>query len=690
MIFLFLIASGGVAYKVLETSLIKGDEWREKGNSLYRQYMPIEAERGSILAEDLRPFAVSQPFFEIRMDLTTSSKKDFEKNVDSLAYHVVRLLYPGESPSAYAALLRKKRVEKNKYFLIKKEVSYSQLEALKKFPLWRLGKYSGGLIVVKHTNRIRPYNQLARRTIGLDRKNSMMVGLEDAFDKELSGITGKRLMQKVSGDTWIPVSDLSEIAPQRGNDVVTTLDVDLQDIVHHALLGAIQKHNAEFGTVVLMEVQTGAIKAISNISKMSEGGYGESYNYAIGWKSEPGSTFKLASVLALFEDEVADLDTWVDLNKGQKTFYGETMRDAVRHGIEDTDLQKAFEISSNVGVASLVNQYYNNRAHADKYIGRLKQFGLDAKVGIEIKGEPEPFIKEAYDYSNHWSKTSLAWMSHGYELQITPLQMLAFYNAVANNGRKMKPYLVSKIMNGEQDVRVIKPKVLIESIAKPSSISKAKTLLEGVVERGSGNRVKSELVPIAAKTGTAKLDYFKNGVKPKYLSSVAGYFPANNPQYSCIVFIGKPSQEGYYGGVVAGPVFKEIAESTYLSKIALAKAVNEGPIPSLEGNQLPAYDAGFKDDFEYLLSDLEVSFKDLTAEDWVVLMPRQKEVHLENRKIEKDKVPNVLGMGAKDAVYVLERCGLKVVLRGHGKVVEQSIQGGEVLSGKNKIYIRLG
>ena len=686
----FLIASGVIVYKVVRINVIEGQKWRDKGNNLYRTYMPIEAERGSILTEDYRPLAVSQPFFEIRMDLTTSSKKDFEKHVDSLAYYLTQNLGIDQSPGQYAALLKRKRQENNKYFLIKNKVSYEELEWIKQYPLFELGKYRGGLIVEEKTTRHQPYKSLARRTIGISRTEVQPVGIEGAFNKELSGKTGKRLMQKIDGNTWIPVRDLTEIAPERGYDIVTTLDVDLQDIVHHALEGAISKHKAEFGTAVLMEVQTGAIKAISNIGKDSDGDYGEIFNYAVGWRSEPGSTFKTASVLAMFEDGAADLDTWVNLQKGVANFYGETMRDSKKHGIEGSTLQKAFEMSSNIGIASLVDRYYNNKRNAQQFIHRLQQFGLNERTYIEIPGERKPYIKDAFDYSEFWSQTSLAWMSHGYELEVTPLQMLCFYNSIANDGRRMRPYLVSEIRSGEEVIRTIRPRVEIDRIARPASIKKIQNLLKSVVERGTGSHLKSELVSMSAKTGTSKEDYFIRDSQPKYLSSMAGYFPSENPRYSCIVFIGKPTKEGYYGGQVAGPVFREIAEKSYVSKIAVAKAVNKGPAPKLDENQLPGYNAGFKKDFEALFTDLRVEYNQSGDEDWVVLIPKEQKVHLEKRKIENSKVPNVMGMGAKDAVYLLEAAGLNVVLKGHGKVIEQSIDPGALASRREKIYIRLG
>ncbi len=686
----FLLAALVIAYKVFQTSVIDGDMWREKGNAMYRKYMPIEAERGSLLAEDGRPLAVSQPFFEIRMDLTTSSQKDFDKYIDSLAECIVKDLHRSESPGAYADLLRHKRVENNKYFLIKKRVSYDQLERIKKYPLFSLSQFKGGLIVEDHTTRFKPYNILGSRTVGLVRDNGNPVGLEGAYDEELRGKTGKRLMQKIAGNTWVPVKDLSGVAPERGNDIVTTLDVDLQDIVHHCLIDGIKKHQAEFGTAILMDVKTGGIKAISNISKTSEGGYWETYNYAVGWNAEPGSTFKTAAVLAMFEDDAVEMDSWVNLQKGSANFYGQIMRDSRAHGIEGSTLRKAFQMSSNIGVATLADRYYNNKRNAEQFISRLKQFGLDQKTGVEILGEPKPFIKNAFDYNNHWSKTSIAWMSHGYELQITPLQLLSFYAAIANKGKRMKPFLVSEVRSGEQIVKQIKPKVVKEQIASEASLKKIDELLVGVVEDGSGRNMKSEMLALAAKTGTAKVDYFKKDAKAKYLSSVAGYFPADDPVYACVVFIGQPTKDGYYGGTVAGPIFKEIAEKCYLSRIAIAKAINEGPRPSLQDFQLPKYNVGYKKDFQYLLEELDVEYKLVGSDDWVVLVPDEKQVHLKNRKIEKSKVPNVLGMGAKDAIYILEQYGLDVVMRGHGKVKEQSIEPGSSVSGVSKIYIKLG
>lgn len=679
--------------KAAQISVIEGDHWRAKGDSLYLKYMPVEADRGNILADDGSLLATSLPFFEIRMDLHADGLKDeiFRKHVDSLAWYLSKYANRSWTQHRYRNYLVQQRAKGNRYLLISKSISYSELEKFKQFPLFRLGRFRGGFIVERRSHRAFPYKELAARTLGSVRPGAQPVGIEGYYDDKLAGEEGQRLMQRVSGGTWIPVSDLSEIEAKRGMDVHTTINVRYQDIVHNALLKAVQHHNARYGTAILMDVKTGAIKAISNLSANGNGAYTEDFNFAVGASIEPGSTMKLASVMALLEDSYADLDTKVRLNGGYARFYNRDLRDSEPHGLDSCDMRKAFEVSSNVGIATLINDAYGKTRKAEEYIARLKQFGLNRTTGIKIPGEEPPFIKEAYNNEQRWSGTTLPWMSIGYELEITPLQMLSFYNAVANDGRMMKPYIVEAILrDGRKVVQKFKPEVVIERIASEETIMKAHELLEGVALRGTASRQQSELVSFAGKTGTSLVEYFlpDNGRK-KYQSSFAGFFPVGDPQYSCIVVVNDPKQYGYYGSAVALPAFREIAEKLAVIEYDKAAFARVDTTVKQQQKHLPEVQFANRSDVENMVSFLDLRVDRMPESQWVALNGEEKLEAAEIR-VEERQVPDLRGMGLKDALYLLENAGLKVKVRGVGKVRRQSLQAGTPVTEGASIELQLG
>jgi len=485
---------------------------------------------------------------------------------------------------------------------------------------------------------------------------------------------------------WIPVYDPSEFEPQSGDDIYTTLDIDIQDIAHTELQKALKKYEADAGTVVVMEVATGAIRAISNLSSNGKGGYSEAYNFAIGKQNEPGSTFKLATALALMDDGYAQLDTKVDLNKGRMKFYDLTMHDSEWHGIQTADLRKAFEISSNVGIASLANQHYNKEGGNTKFINTLNRFGLLDATGIELIGEKSPYVKDPIKDKKKWSGTTIPWMAHGYELMYSPLQMLNLYNTVANDGKMMKPYLVSKIKHGDKLVKNFEPRVLRKKIASSNAIKGAQDLLEGVVVRGTGRKLQSEYFDFAGKTGTTRINYNKKDEEKKYNASFAGYFPVNNPKYSMIVVVYNPHGK-YYGGSVAGPVFRNVVEKVHNLKLDLNKAINQGGNLIAAAN-LPKRRIGYKKDFEKVFEHVGIEYKNKSKSNWVAVDPFDNKMLIDKKSIKKSEVPDVIGMGARDAVYVLENLGLLVELEGRGQVKKQSIKpGAKATEQKIKIYL---
>lgn len=671
----------------INIGVFQAEQWREKGDSTKLKYFDIEPDRGNIYSADGYPLATSVPYFDLHMDLNSEAmtKKIFDANIDSLAIYFSRYIFTDESPAAIKRRMIRRRNDGDRYFPIKNNATYEELKKIKSFPLIRLGKYRGGLIVERKSRRLKPFRNLAARTIGLDRDNAPSVGLEASFDEYLRGNAGKKLMERV-GNVWIPVHDLTEIDPERGMNVVTTLDMRIQDIAQKSLLSALYTHNADFGLAIVMEVETGAIKAIVNLDR-AEDGYFEAYNHAIGDATEPGSTFKLASMMALLEDGLADLEDSVFINHGRAVFGKFQMKDSEWHKETQITLRRAFEMSSNVGIARAVDQAYGtSKKEAEKFIKRLRQFGLDKKTGIRLEGERDPFIKGVD--SDTWNMAmSLPWMAHGYELHITPLQTLTFYNAVANNGRKMKPYIVSEINDGTTLVKRFKPEVLDNRIASSSTIKLARELLEGVVIRGTASTFKSREYNFAGKTGTTRLEYWKDDGK-KYQASFAGYFPAENPKYSCIVLVNNPTQNGYYGATVAGTVFREIADkcmATDIDLMATAKIPEETQaIPSL-----PVFQAGYAADIETVIENLDLDMDNNSDGEWAILMPGEKQISLENRTLEKGLVPNVVGMGVRDAIFILENRGISVKVNGFGRVREQSVPAGTRISGQ-KILLYLG
>ena len=689
--------------KVVYIQVKEGDKWRAKGKNLYVEYRAVEAERGSIMTEDGSLLATSLPFFDIRLDLDKKvvSDKDFIENLDSLAYCLANFVDTTYTVGGMRERLLDEREKGNRYILIKKNVSYPEMEKIKQFPLFNLGwnRFRGGIFEQKAL-RNKPFKMLARRTIGYVREGHQAVGLEGYFNDVLKGQEGKRPMLRVPGGNYIPINDLTEIEPKTGDDIVTTIDINIQDIAHEALLRALQYHKADYGTAIVMDVKTGAIRAIANIGKVEYNNktyWDEVYNYAIGTAVEPGSTFKLAPLMALLEDGYVDLFDKIPLDSGRYQFYEELMEDASYHPYDSVTVKQAFEMSSNVGIARMVQKYYGTGDSSDKganpkkFLKRLKQFNLHLPIGIEIEGEAAPYIKDPDNPKDKWSGTTLPWMAIGYELQLTPLQLLNLYNAVANDGVMMKPYLVTEIQRYGDVIKKFKPTVTKRKLASKRTIEKVKVLLEGVVENGTAKKLKSNRYRFAGKTGTAQINYKKTKRKSelKYRASFAGYFPAENPVYSCIVVITNPREHGIYGGEVAGPVFREIADKCFTSKIELQVAVNDQAKPKLVNNRLPNLNIGRRQDMETVLRYLDLPFVTHTNAHWVVSQVDHDTLNIVKRTIKKEIVPNVVGMGLRDALYILENLGLVVQINGVGKVVRQSIIPGTTIKGQTiKITLR--
>lgn len=677
--------------QTVNVQIVQGAQWKEKAENLTIFYNSIEAVRGNIYAADGSLLATSVPKYEVRFDVNTPSVSDefFYEKIDSLALKLSQL-YPEKSKKTYLTELVAARKKGSRYHLIRRNVKFTDLKEMETFPIFRKGKYKGGFIYTQQNRRVKPFNILAERTIGYDREDIQPVGIEGAYTKELSGINGKRLEQKIAGGVWMPINDENEIEPVDGSDVYSTIDINIQDVAENALLKQLQLHHAGYGCVAVMEVATGEIKAIANLQMNKDSSYSESYNFVIGATTEPGSTFKLASLMAAFEDGYLNLEDMVDTEDGTTKFYDATMRDSHKGGYGKISIKEAFIKSSNVAISKEINRVYTK--DPQQFVDRLNKMNVNKKAEIELSGEGTPKIKNTTDKS--WSGISLPWMSIGYEVELTPLNILTFYNAVANNGKMVKPKFVKEIRHRGKLVRTIETEVLNPSICSQNTISMAKQMLEGVVEEGTAKNLKNDTYKIAGKTGTAqianrKLGYkYKGNLQISYQASFVGYFPADNPKYSCIVVVNAPSNGVYYGNLVAGPIFKEVADKVYATSLEIHKEINKTEHLAL--SRIPYAKDGSYSDLETIYTHFGFKTKtDKTITEWARISTGVDEVTISSRKIAPIYVADVVGMSIKDALAILENQGLQVQFQGRGVVKSQTIIAGTKIIKGQKINLLL-
>ncbi len=541
----------------------QGAYWRNMSDSMHTRIEEVEAERGTIYSEDGQMLSTSIPQFDIYVDfkadgLIENNGKVFKDNVDSLSICLANL-FKDRTAAQYESILKQGYKKKSRYFALKKKVTFDQYQQLKTFPLVRLGKNKSGFIAEVQNIRLNPYQLLAFRTIGLERQNAQKVGLEQTYDTLLKGTTGKRLVRYTSGGIAVPVNEDYDIEPKNGKDIVTTLDSRIQEITENALMKMMVSNEAEHGCAIVMEVKTGKVKAIANLGRQSNGAYWEDFNYAMT-PTEPGSTFKLATMIALLEDKKVTLGSNINLEGGVWQINGRTVYDAEKHGEFNVPVKRAFELSSNVGMAKLA--YANYASNPSQFVNHLKDLHLDSVTGIDLYGERPPFID--HPGSKYWSATTLPWMAFGYNVLVTPLHTCMLYNAVANNGIMMRPYLLNEVKQNGNIISEKQP-AQVEKICDSATLAQLKQCLIGVcTEKGATayNLFKGTTYPVAGKTGTALVADGRNGYGAGiYQSTFVGYFPADNPQYTCIVVIkNKPHAALIYGASVAGPVFKEIAD----------------------------------------------------------------------------------------------------------------------------------
>ena len=665
-----------ILIRILILQYVQHGKWSAMSEKYVYRTAEMQANRGDILSHDGRLLASSVPYYTIYMDTRSSGMagSTWSNGINGLSAGLARLV--GErSAAGWKNVITEARRRGDRYFLIKRRVDYETLKKLKELPIFREGQYKGGMLAQAENRRILPNSDLATRTIGYLNLGSEgnEVGIEGAFDSYLSGKNGVVVKQRLTGGDWITVEDANSVESSDGNDVVTTLDVDLQDVATTALINQLRKHNAHHGCAVLMEVETGDIRAIANLEIGSDGGYHETYNYAVGESTEPGSTFKLPALMAALEDGVIDTGDIIDTGTGTIKFYNKIIRDTKEEGYGKITVKEVFEKSSNVGTSKIINDYYKENPKA--FVNRLYAMKLNEQLDIQIKGEGTPLIR--YPGDKLWSGLSLPMMSHGYEVQMTPLQILTFYNAVANNGRMMRPRFVSAILRNGNVIKTFEPEAIINSIASRSTIRKARTMMEGVVEKGTATNLKNANYKIAGKTGTAqiakdKLGY-RQGARISYQASFVGYFPADNPLYSCIVVVNAPSNGVYYGNLVAGSVFREIADKVYST--SFFRDYNQ----MAEKDKVvyaPEAGNGYRADINEVLGDLKVRYKRTAKDEWVATRESGDTIRLAGVKVYEGLVPDVRGMTLRDAIFLLENNGLRVKYSGKGRVLRQSPQHG--------------
>ncbi|CAM1339301.1 penicillin-binding protein [Tenacibaculum aestuarii] len=645
-----------IIFRVFNLQYVEGEKYRKLSLEKTTKNDTIFANRGNVYAADGNLLATSMSKFTIRMDVVAVDSEVFEKNIRGLSEALSGLL--GKPASYYQNRLREAKRRKNRYLFIARNVGYNDYVKMKSFPIFNRGVYRGGFIAEQQTVRVHPIGKIAERTIGYDDYRGG-AGIEGAFADYMEGENGWRLKQKIAKGQWKPINDVNEKEPIDGSDVITTIDVNIQDITHHALLKQMEYFEADHGCAVVMEVETGEIRAISNLGKTSSGKYYEKRNYAVWESHEPGSTFKLASLMVALEDKVVDTSTVVDCEKGRIYINNRKVEDSKRGGYGKISMGRVFEVSSNVGIVKTIQKYYDN--NPEKFTERIKSFGLDQLTGVKIKGEGKPYIPEPSEKS--WSPISLEWMAWGYGVSLTPLQTLAFYNAVANDGKLVKPYFVKELRVGGKVEQSFGTEVLKEKIASQETLDKVRKVMENTIQYGTGKRIYSPNFSMAGKTGTAKKyiprtkndkgeyegGYYSN---EKYVASFAGFFPADEPKYSCIVVVHSPKKEkGYYGATVAAPIFKEIAQKIYTST-----AINKQFVADKISDEVI--------DNEY-------------------------QEYYQNLRKYKTIMPKVTGMSGMDAIALLENMGLKVKFSGVGKVKEQSVENGKKVEKGATIYLKL-
>jgi cell division protein FtsI (penicillin-binding protein 3) len=674
--FVLVLMALTLLFRIIILQFVERSKWSAMSEKYIFKTDEMPANRGDILAYDGRLLASSVPYYSVYMDTRSTGMlpETWSNGINGLSEGLSRLLGV-RSAAGWKSVITEARKKGDRYFLIRKKVDYATLKKLKELPIFREGQYRGGLVARSENRRILPNSDLGARTIGYLNmgEDGTQVGLEGSFNKELAGKNGVVVKQRLTGGDWIPVDDAESVKSVDGNDIVTTIDLDLQDVASNALEKQLRKHNAHHGCAVLMEVETGNVRAIANLEQDGNGNYRETYNYAVAESTEPGSTFKLPVLMAAIEDGVIDTGDIVDTGNGTVKFYNKVIKDTKEGGYGKISVSQVFAKSSNVGTSKIITEHYSK--NPKDFVNRLYAMRLNQKLDLQIKGEGDPLIR--YPGDKLWSGLTLPMMSHGYEVQMTPLQILTFYNAVANDGKMMKPRFVTAVLRNGSVIRTFGTEVIINSIASRSTIRKVKKMMEDVVLHGTATNLKNSDYQIAGKTGTAQIAMDKRGYRQgsriSYQASFVGYFPAENPLYSCIVVVNAPSNGVYYGNIVAGSVFREISDKVYSTSFFkdFKAENNEERIASA-----PEAGNGYRSDINEVFGELDIHYKRTSKDDWVATRESGDTIRLIGVNVKKGLVPDVRGMSLRDAIYLLENSGLRVRYSGKGRVLRQSPEHG--------------
>lgn len=689
--FIIMIVVGVAIFsKAFTIQQVEGSHWRSMSDSLHEKIQSIEADRGTIYSADGQMLSTSVPQFNIYVDfgaegLRENDGKRFKENLDSLSYGLAAL-FQDKSQEEYKRILQQGYKSKKRYFLLQQKVSFEDYKILRKLPLVRLGRNKSGFIAETKNIRLNPYQMLAFRTIGLERQNAQKIGLEKMYDSVLQGTQGKRLVRYIAGGVAIPVDEDFQIEPENGKDITTTIDTHIQEIAENALLKMMESSESVNGCAIVMDVKTGAIKALANLGRRPDGSYWEDYNYAMR-TTEPGSTIKLATLLAVLSEGKTTLKDPVVVGSTGSAYVGVRMvNDAERAPKPILTVEECFAHSSNVGMSKIA---YNTFAtQPKKFLDYLHKYHLDTITGIDLPGEEKPRLPKM-SKSNE-GLHAMVTMSFGYAILVSPLQTLTLYNAVANNGKMMRPYLVNAITNDGLPVKEFSPFTIAENIATPEVIKAAQESMHDVTIEGTAKSVfKNTAYAVAGKTGTAHVADGKYGYNDGvYQASFVGYFPYENPLYSCIVVIKtKPYAALHYGGQLAAPVFKEISDRLYTLEV---RQGNKYTFSNINDSNFYRY-AGQTGDFKLLMKHIGIPYKDSTKSfgSWSVLQKSLNGPVLFANKESNSTMPDLKGLGLKDAIFLCENAGLKVDIKGRGKVFAQSVNKGNTVSKGQVVQILL-
>lgn len=609
-------------------------------NKNYRE-ATLKAARGNLYAADGSILATTVMRYDIYLDFKTMRDTIYQNNIGDLT-DSLSLMF--DKPRSYfRAKFDEQKKKKNQYYSLAKGLDFDEYDRIRNFPIFNKGKNKGGFIVDRNYKRELATTQIGAGTIGADNENGRS-GLEGAFSKYLTGTDGKRLEQRINASQWKPIDYWKVQEPVDGEDVYTTLDLRIQDIAHTALENQLVTFDADHGCVVVMETQTGKVRAMVNLKRTEPGIYVDAYNFAVKDAQEPGSIIKTMSILAAMDDGFVDENTKVNIGGGSWTYAGQLITDG--HGGGTYDVSDVLAKSSNVGAAKIITSHYADKPEV--FLDHWRRWKMFDKMDIELPGIAKPSIQTPK--SKRWNKATLASLSYGYSSSFSLLQLTTFYNGVANKGKMVKPLFIDKIMKDGKVLYEAKPEILVNKMASDKAIKMMTDALTKAVEKGTARSIYTPNLKIAGKTGTARFEYWKPGPR-KYQASFAGFYPSDNPKYTCIVMINQPdTSKGFYGGSVSAPVFKEIAGKTFLK------------------------------------TPLNVE-KEMLVEHKVKLdkmIEPDKKVAVENKTM-----PNVVGMIGKNAIPQLENLGYRVDFKGVGKIMEQFPSAGAAIGKNQRIYLTL-